>query len=64
MFVLMLSFLTSGLIIQPYAHVGMYSEGEFALSPTIVQLAAEKKLPMGEDWDSTRLGHDDGKNLN
>lgn len=51
--------MSEGELIQPYAHVGMYSEGEFALSPTIVQLAAEKKLPMGEDWDSTRLGHDD-----
>lgn len=51
--------MSEGELIQPYAHVGMYSEGEFALSPTIVQLAAEKKLPMAGDWDSTRLGHDE-----
>lgn len=47
--------------IQPYVHTGMYSEGEFAVSPTIVQLAAQRKLPMGVDWDTTMLGHDEGK---
>ena len=56
-------FLFAWFCIQPYAHVGIYSEGEFALSPTIVQLAAERKLPMGGDWDTTMLGHDEGKCL-
>lgn len=47
--------------IQPYVHAGMYSEGEFAVSPTIVQLAAQRKLPVGVDWDTSMLGHDEGK---
>ena len=46
---------------QPYVHAGMYSEGEFAVSPTIVQLAAERKLPVGGDWDTATLGQDEGK---
>ena len=46
---------------QPYAHTGIYSEGEFAISPGIVQLAAERKLPMEGDWDSTILGKDQGE---
>ena len=48
-------------VMQPYVHAGMYSEGEFAISPTIVQLAAERKLPVSGDWDTTMLGHDEGK---
>ena len=46
---------------QPYVHAGIYSEGEFAVSPTIVQLAAERKLPVSGDWDTTMLGQDEGK---
>lgn len=46
---------------QPYAHVGIYSEGEFAVSPTIVQLAAQRKLPASTDWDTAMLGQDEGK---
>ena len=48
---------------QPYVHAGMYSEGEFAVSPTIVQLAAQRKLPVSGDWDTAMLGHDEGKDL-
>lgn len=46
---------------QPFVHAGAYSEGEFAISPSIVRLAAERKLPMGGDWDTTILGQDQGK---
>lgn len=46
---------------QPYVHVGTYSEGEFAVSPTIVQLAAQRKLPLSGDWDTAMLGQDEGK---
>ena len=46
---------------QPFVHAGMYSEGEFAVSPTIVQLAAQRKLPVSGDWDTTMLGQDEGK---
>ena len=48
---------------QPYVHVGMYSEGEFAVSPTIVQLAAQRKLPLSGDWDTAMLGQDEGKDF-
>lgn len=48
---------------QPYVHVGMYSEGEFAVSPTIVQLAAQRKLPVSGDWDTAMLGQDEGKDF-
>ena len=51
----------SFVILQPYAHTGIYSEGEFAVSPTVVQLAAERNLPIGGDWDTTVLGRDQGE---
>ncbi|XP_068730212.1 TALPID3 protein-like isoform X1 [Montipora capricornis] len=50
--------ISEGELIQPYAHTGIYSEGEFAVSPTVVQLAAERNLPIGGDWDTTVLGRD------
>ena len=49
---------------QPYVHAGMYSEGEFAVSPTIIQLAAQRNLPVSGDWDTAAmLGHDEGKDF-
>jgi len=50
--------ISEGELIQPYVHTGKYSEGEFAISPNIVQLAVERKLPLGGDWDTTILGED------
>lgn len=50
-------------MMQPYAHTGIYSEGEFAVSPNVVQLAAERNLPIGVDWDTTVLGKDQGEGL-
>ncbi|XP_044179361.1 TALPID3 protein-like isoform X2 [Acropora millepora] len=50
--------LSEGELIQPYAHAGIYSEGEFAVSPSVVQLAAERNLPIGVDWDTAVLGKD------
>ena len=49
------------IVTQPYVHTGKYSEGEFAISPNIVQLAVERKLPLGGDWDTTILGEDQGE---
>ena len=48
---------------QPCVHVGMYSEGEFAVSPTIVQLAAQRKLPLSGDWDTAMLGQNEGEDF-
>lgn len=62
-FILDKSLIQVCVVVQPYAHTGIYSEGEFAISPSIVQLAAERKLPMERDWDSTILGKDQGERL-
>lgn len=48
-------------VIKPYAHAGIYSEGEFAISPSIVKMAVQRKLPLQGDWDLTVLGQDQGK---
>lgn len=41
--------------------MGIYSEGEFAISPSIVKMAVQRKLPLQGDWDLTILGQDQGK---
>lgn len=50
--------MSEGEMIQPYAHAGIYSEGEFAISPSIVKMAVQRKLPLQGDWDLTILGQD------
>lgn len=50
-------------LLQPNVHLGQYSEGEYAVTPGLVQIAATRDLPLDPEalWDTQLLGKDEGE---